>query len=379
MAANVADLAALALRQRVLRDVRTLSLQQRLFGQSLSMPVLLGPVGLAGMYARRGEVAAARAAAKAGIPFCLSTSAVCSVEEVRGASPAPPWFQLYMIKDRSFMLQLLERAQATECPVLMFTADLAVPATRYRDVRSGFAAKLSPRSAAIRMLSGLAHPLWLTDVYVRGRPHVLGNIAPAMAGASASTDFWGWVKRNWDSGVTWDDIDWLRRRWSGPIVLKGVLDDEDACRAIDAGVDGLVVSNHGGRQLDSALSTARALPSVAEAVRGRVPVLVDGGVRTGLDVLKMLALGAQGCLLGRAWAFALAAAGEAGVTAMLARLRAELETAMALTGCTDVRTASPHLLDRRADTTAAYRSGDAAEARSLGAPSSKRSPQETLS
>ena len=382
LAANVADLAALALRQRVLRDVRALSLQQCLFGQALAMPVLLGPVGLAGLYARRGEAAAARAAAGCGVPFCLSTSAVCSVEEVRAACPQAPWFQLYMIKDRTFMRRLLERAAVAGCPVLVFTVDLAVPGARYRDVRSGFSAALSPRRAAARALSGLAHPGWLADVYLRGRPHALGNLAPAMTGASASSDFWGWVRRNWDSGVTWDDIAWLRRHWAGPIVLKGILDEEDARRAIDVGADGLIVSNHGGRQLDSAISSVRALPSVVEVARGRVPVLVDGGVRTGLDVLKMLALGAQACLLGRAWAFALAAGGEAGVAAMLARLRGELEAALALTGCTDVRAASADLLDSRAgswNVTGPTHDGGGRRPGAPSAPAAARSQLETLS
>lgn len=347
LARNVDDLAAISLRQRVMRDVATLDTSTEVLGQKLSMPVMLAPVGMAGMYAHRGEVAAARAAHAAGVQFCLSTSSICSLEEVRAKSGTPFWYQLYVIKDRPFMLRLLERAGQAECPVLVFTVDLAVTGTRYRDVRSGFSGPPTLAGHLKRAWQGMRRPHWTTNVYLRGRPHALGNLAEAIAGSEVKDDYWEWVRRNWDSSLTWDDIAWVRQHWKGPIVLKGILDPEDARQAVAVGVDGIIVSNHGGRQLDGSISTARALPSVVEAVSGRIPVLVDGGIRSGLDVLKMLALGASACLIGRAWAFALGARGEKGVASMLTTMRRELEVAMALTGCVDIKTASADLLDSR--------------------------------
>ena len=340
--ANVADLAALTLRQRVLKDVSKLSMATELFGQSLSMPVVLSPVGLGGMYAKRGETQAARAAKTAGVPFCLSTMGVCSIEEVAGAA-APPWFQLYMIRDRGFMAEVLARVTAAASPVLVFTVDLPVPGARYRDVRNGMVA-ISARQRLAQALDGLAHPGWLWDVHLRGRPHTLGNIATATTDLRRLPEFWGWIARNFDASVTWKDIDWVRDHWAGPIVLKGVLDVEDAREAHRCGAQGIVVSNHGGRQLDGAPSSISALPAIAQAVGGDLTVLMDGGIRSGLDVLKAMAAGARACLIGRAWAFALGAAGEAGVANMLAILRQELRMAMSLTGCTDVLDAGRDLL-----------------------------------
>jgi L-lactate dehydrogenase (cytochrome) len=345
LAANVDDLNALTLRQRVMRDVSKLSMQTELFGQTLAMPVVLAPVGLAGMYARRGETQAARAAKAAGVPFSLSTVGVCTIEEVAAAAGTPPWFQLYMIKDRGFMAQVLERASAAGCPALLFTVDLPMPGARYRDTRNGMIAT-SPGQRLNQALDGLAHPGWLWDVQVNGGPHILGNVAGASAELRTITDFWGWIGRNFDASVTWDDIAWVRERWKGPIILKGVLDVDDARQALARGVDGIVVSNHGGRQLDGVASGITALPRIAEAVGDRMTVLMDGGVRSGLDVLKALASGAKACLIGRAWAWSLGAGGEAGVAHMLQILRGELRMAMALTGCTDVRSAGAALLDR---------------------------------
>jgi len=345
LAANVDDLTALTLRQRVMRDVSKLSMQTEVFGQTLSMPVVLAPVGLSGMYARRGEAQAARAAKAAGVPFSLSTVGVCSIEEVATAAGAPPWFQLYMINDRGFMAQVLERANAAGCPALLFTVDLPMPGARYRDTRNGMIAT-SLGQRLNQVMDGLAHPAWLWDVQVNGGPHILGNVAGAAAELRTITDFWGWIGRNFDPSVTWDDIAWVRERWKGPLILKGVLDVEDAAEAAARGVDGIVVSNHGGRQLDGVASGITALPRIAEAVGDRLTLLMDGGVRSGLDVLKALASGASACLIGRAWAWSLGARGEAGVAHMLQILRGELRMAMALTGCVDVRAAGPHLLDR---------------------------------
>lgn len=344
LARNVADMQELALRQRVMCDVSELSTGIELFGQQLAMPLALGPVGFAGMFARRGEVQAARAAHQAGVPFCLSTVGICSVEEVTEHSPVPPWYQLYMIKDRGYMAELIARVQTCQCPVLVFTVDLPVAGARYRDIHSGMAAAPGLATSINRIWQGISHPGWLWDVQLNGKPHTFGNIADAVAENSSFSSFAGWVQRNFDATVSWKDLEWVRERWQGPILIKGILDAEDARAAIAAGADGLIVSNHGGRQLDGVPSTVSALPGIVASVAGKVPVLMDGGVRSGLDVLRALALGADACLLGRAWAFPLAAGGEAALTRLLATLRSELRVAMALTGCTDVRTAGRHLL-----------------------------------
>ena len=343
LAANVRDIAALRVRQRVLRDVSKLSTETELFGQSLSMPVVLSPVGLAGMYARRGEAQAAKAAKAAGVPFTLSTVGVCSAQEVAAAAGAPPWFQLYMTRDRGFMADVLARVAEVGCPVLFFTVDLAVPGARYRDQRNGMVATTGAQRLA-QAIDGITHPGWLWDVQINGGPHTLGTVAGASKELKRLVEFWAWIGRNFDASVTWDDIAWIREHWKGPIVLKGLLDVADARRAAEIGVEGIVVSNHGGRQLDGASSSIRALPPIAQAVGDRLSVLMDGGVRSGLDVLKALASGARACLIGRAWAYALGARGEAGVAHMLQIHRHELRVAMALTGCTDVGSANGDLL-----------------------------------
>jgi L-lactate dehydrogenase (cytochrome) len=342
LAANVGEIQALRLRQRVLKDVSRLSTETTLFGQTLSMPVVLAPVGLAGMYARRGEAQAAKAAKAAGVPFTLSTVGVCAAAEVAAAA-LPPWFQLYMVRDRAFMADVLASTAALGCPVLVFTVDLAVPGTRYRDQRNGMLANTAAQRFN-QALDGLAHPAWLWDVQLNGGPHTLGTVAGAAKDLKRLVEFMTWIGRNFDQSVTWDDIGWVREHWKGPIVIKGVLDVADARQAADLGVDGIVVSNHGGRQLDGAAASIRALPAIAQSVGDRTAVLMDGGVRSGLDVLKAMASGARACLIGRAWAFALGAAGEAGVAHMLQILRQELRVAMALTGCTDVNSASAELL-----------------------------------
>jgi L-lactate dehydrogenase (cytochrome) len=333
---NVADLAGIALRQRVLADVADIDLSAELFGQKLAMPVALAPIGLAGMNARRGETQAVRAAEAAGVPFTLSTVSVCPLGEVAAAAGKPFWFQLYMIRDRGHMRELLAQAREAQCSALIFTVDMPVPGSRYRDVRSGLAGASGLPGDLRRTMQAAMRPGWAWDVGLRGRPHHLGNIAPVLKGRTGLEDFFAWMRTNFDSSIHWRDLDFIRSEWSGPLILKGILDPEDAKAAADAGADGIVVSNHGGRQLDGVLSTARALPPIADAVGDRLTVLADGGVRSGLDVVRMLALGAKGVLLGRAWAFALAAGGEAGVSKMLALIDAEMRVAMALTGVTRV-------------------------------------------
>ena len=342
---NVSDMEAIALRQLVMRDMTKLDMTVETLGQTLKLPVGLSPVGMAGMYAHRGEAQAARAAAAAGVPFCLSTVGVCSIEEV-AATGTPPWFQLYMLKDRGYMRELLARAKAAGSPVLVFTVDLPLPGARYRDTRSGFTGSSPLKAAMTQLRDGITHPAWTWDLFVHGRPHTLGSVTGAVTESRRVTDFLAWIARNFDRSVTWKDLDWVRETWDGPIVVKGVLDPADARDAVKAGAQGLVVSNHGGRQLDGVLSSVAALPRIADAVGDDLEVYMDGGVRSGLDVLKALALGAKACFVGRPWAWALGAGGERQVTRMLDILRAELAVAMVLTGCASVRDAGRSLLDK---------------------------------
>ncbi len=337
---NHAALRDIRLRQRVLRDVSDVNLNVEIFGRTQNLPIVLGPVGLSGMYARRGEVQAARATAQAGVPFCLSTVSVCSLEEVAQAG-SDLWFQLYMIKDRAFMRDLLEQAKLSGCSTLIFTVDMPLPGLRYRDAQSGMSGR---HGASRRFLQALTRPRWAWDVGVNGRPHHLGNVAPVLKGNTGLEDFMGWMARNFDPTVSWSDLSFIRDQWSGPLVIKGIMDVEDAREARALEADGLVVSNHGGRQLDGAAATAEALPAISNAVGDDIVVLADGGVRSGSDVVKMLALGARAVLLGRSWAYALAAAGEAGVSQLLAILTSEMRTTMALTGQTSAAKISSEIL-----------------------------------
>lgn len=343
---NVADLEAIALRQRVLRDVSSIDLATTLFGEAMRLPIALGPIGLAGMNARRGETQAARAAAVAGIPFCLSTVSACPIAEVHKASAAPFWFQLYMIRDRGFMTDLIAQAKAAGCTVLMFTVDMPLPGSRYRDLRSGLSGASGLRGSMRRALQALGKPRWAYDVGLRGRPHQLGNVAPVLGKNSGLEDFLGWMRDNFDPTCTWADMDFIRKSWDGPIVIKGILDPDDARAAASIGADGIVVSNHGGRQLDGVPSTATALPPIADAVGDTLTVLADGGIRSGLDVVRMMALGAKGVLLGRAWVYALAARGEPGIAHILKLFEAEMRVAMSLTGCTSVQEINSAMLAR---------------------------------
>jgi len=337
MAANVADLRRIRLRQRVLRDVSERKLGTTVLGDELSLPVVLAPVGLAGMFAQRAEVQAARAAAGIGVPFCESTVSICGIEEVAAATDRPFWYQLYVMRDRAYAEDLMHRAQAAGCSVLVLTVDLAVVGARYRDVRNGMASSLSTAKKLLRGLDFALHPAWVRDVAVGGKPLTFGNLEKAVPGASTPGAFREWVDSQFDPSVTWDDLAWVRENWAGKLVLKGILDPQDAREAVTRGADAVVVSNHGGRQLDDVPSTITALPAIVDAVGDRAEVLVDGGIRSGLDVVKALALGARACLIGRPWAYAVAARGEKGVTHVLRILRSEMEVALGLTGVTDVR------------------------------------------
>ncbi len=343
---NIDDLRRIHLRQRVMRDVSRIDLRSEILGQALAMPLVLGPVGLAGLFARRGEVQAARAAEKAGVPFCESTVSICSIEEVRAATRMPFWYQLYVMRDRGYARELLQRAQAAGCPVLVFTVDLAVVGLRYRDTRNGMNGADSTCGKLARAWDIVSHSSWLVDVALRGQPLLFGNLSKAVPQARSMAAFKAWVDAQFDPSVGWNDLTWLRENWPGKILIKGILDVDDARIAADAGFDGVVVSNHGGRQLDGVPSTISALPAIAEAVGERMEILVDGGIRSGLDVVKALALGAHACILGRAWAYALAGNGGAGVAHVLEILRKEIEVTMALTGCTELRSINQDILYR---------------------------------
>ncbi|MDA8260143.1 MAG: L-lactate dehydrogenase [Betaproteobacteria bacterium] len=335
-AANRQAFARLRLRQRVMRDVSRLTLSTRVLGQELALPLVLAPLGIAGVMARRAEVQAVRAAEQAGVPFCESTVSICSIEEVRAATAAPFWYQLYVMRDRGYARDLLARASAAGCPVLVLTVDLAVMGARYRDVRNGMGGALSLGGKLTKAWDLLSHPRWLLDVGIRGKPLTFGNLTAAVPDASSLPQFKAWVDSQFDPRVTWQDLAWVRENWPGKILLKGVLDVEDARLAASAGADGIVVSNHGGRQLDSVAASADALPRIVDAVGDKLEVLMDGGVRNGLDVVKAMALGARACMLGRAWGYAVAAGGEAGVAHMLATMRSEISVALALCGVTDI-------------------------------------------
>jgi L-lactate dehydrogenase (cytochrome) len=330
---NVEDWSDVALRQRVLQDMSSLSLETQLFDETLRLPIVLAPVGLTGMYARRGEVQAARAAASRGVPFTLSTVSVCPIEEVAPAIDRPMWFQLYVLRDRGFMKNALERAKAAGVKTLVFTVDMPTPGARYRDAHSGMS---GPNAEMRRMIQAMTHPAWAWDVGVRGRPHDLGNVSRYLGKATGLADYIGWLGANFDPSISWKDLQWIRDAWDGPMIIKGVLDPQDARDAVAFGADGIVVSNHGGRQLDGVLSSARALPAIADAVQGDLKILVDSGIRNGLDVARALALGADAVMLGRAFIYALAARGQAGVGDLLDLFEKEMRVAMTLTGAKSV-------------------------------------------
>jgi len=326
---NVDDLADIALKQRVLNNMSELSLGTEIFGEKLALPIVLAPVGLTGMYARRGEVQAAKAAENKGIPFTMSTVSVCPIEEVAPEIKRPMWFQLYVLKDRGFMKNVLERAKASGVKTLVFTVDMPIPGARYRDMHSGMS---GPFAASKRILQAMRHPHWAFDVGLLGKPHDLGNVSAYRGEQTNLEDYIGWLGNNFDPSISWKDLEWIREYWDGPMVIKGILDVEDAKDAVKFGADGIVVSNHGGRQLDGVLSSAKALPPIADAVKNDLKIFVDSGIRSGLDVVRMLASGADCAMLGRSYIYALAAKGQQGVENLLDIYEQEMRVAMTLTG-----------------------------------------------
>lgn len=337
---NRDDLRALTLRQRVLVDVSRLSTETTVLGESWSMPVGIAPTGLSGLFRRDGEIQAARAARAAGVRYCLSTMSIGSLEDVRAAVDAPFWFQLYLMRDRRFTEALIARAHDAGCPALVLTLDLPMQALRRRDPKNGLSVppRFTPRTAW-QMVS---HPRWLFGV-MTGRRRTFGNLASFFPEQGAAT-LAEWSSAQFDPSLNWQDVAWVRERWPGKLVLKGILDAADARLACERDVDAVIVSNHGGRQLDGASSTIAALPAVVDAVSHRCEVYLDGGVTGGQDVLKALALGARAVFLGKAWLYGLAAGGQAGVDLALRLIRSELEVSMALCGARDVRDVGRHVL-----------------------------------
>jgi L-lactate dehydrogenase (cytochrome) len=339
--ANRADLESLALRQRVGVDVDHRTMRSAMLGQDVTMPVGLAPVGLTGLNWADGEILAARAAQRFGVPYTLSTMSICSIEDVAGGVEKPFWFQLYVMRDRGFAKALIERARAAKCSALVLTLDLQVQGQRHRDLKNGLA--VPPRLTAATLFDVLCKPGWALNV-LRGRRKSFGNLEGRIPDAKSLTTLSQWIAGQFDPTLSWKDVEWVKSLWGGKLVLKGILDAEDAKIAASSGADAIVVSNHGGRQLDSTISSIRALPEIVDAVQDKTELWLDGGIRSGQDVLKALALGARAVLIGRAYAYGLGALGEAGVTRALEIIRAELDVSMALCGLRDVRQASRSIL-----------------------------------
>ena len=330
---NAADLDAMSFRQRVMVDVSKISLASTLLGSPVSMPLAIGPTGLAGLFHADGEILGARAAAACGIPFCLSTMSICSIEDVREATQSPFWFQQYLMKDRGFNQELIDRAAAAQCSALMLTLDLQVIGERRRDPRNGLT--IPPRLTVRNAWDIASKPTWALRVLF-GKRRTFGNLVGRIGGSSGINTLAEWIATQFDASANWRDVEWVRSRWPGKLIMKGVLDPEDARLAVAAGADAIVVSNHGGRQLDGAPSSISVLSEIVEAVGGRCEVMFDGGIRSGQDIAKALALGASGALIGKAFLYALSAAGQAGVTKAIDIMRNELRVTLALTGTSSI-------------------------------------------
>jgi L-lactate dehydrogenase (cytochrome) len=339
--ANRADLESLALRQRVGVDVDKRSTRTTMAGNDVAMPVALAPVGLTGLNWADGEILAARAAQRFGVPYTLSTMSICSIEDVAGAVEKPFWFQLYVMRDRAFSAALIERAKKAGCSALVLTLDLQIQGQRHRDLKNGLA--VPPKLTAATLFDILLKPSWALNV-LRGRRKSFGNLEGRIPDAKSLTTLSQWIAGQFDPTLSWKDVEWVKKLWGGKLILKGILEPGDAKIAADCGVDAIVVSNHGGRQLDSTISSIRALPEIVEAVKEKTEIWLDGGIRSGQDVLKALALGARAVMIGRAYAYGLGAMGEAGVTRALGIIRAELDVSMALCGVRDVKDVSRAIL-----------------------------------
>jgi L-lactate dehydrogenase (cytochrome) len=333
----------LRFRQRVMKDVDQRSLTTTVVGQPLSMPLAIAPTGLTGLQHGSGEIHGARAAAKAGIPFCLSTMSICSIEQVRAATETPFWFQVYVMRDRGFTRELISRARAADCSALMLTADLTVQGQRHREIKNGLS--VPPKVTLRNLLDIASKPRWAWNV-LRAPSRSFGNLDGHIQGADSLTTLAQWIASQFDPTLNWDDLAWIRDLWPGKLIIKGIFDAEDARLAVAHGVDAIVVSNHGGRQLDGAAASIDVLPSIVDAVAGGTEVLFDSGITSGQDLLKALALGARAGLIGKAFLYGLGAGGEAGVTQAIELIRKELSTTMALTGTLDASRVSPDILWR---------------------------------
>lgn len=340
--ANTDDLAAIKLRQRVAINVEQRSTATTMLGDKVSMPVAIAPTGLTGMQWANGEMLGAIAAEKFGIPFTLSTMSICSIEDVASVTIKPFWFQLYVMRDRGFIRELIQRAKAAKCSALVLTLDLQILGQRHKDIKNGMS--VPPKLTLANILDLATKPAWALRA-LSGRK-TFGNLAGHVNNSKNIITLSEWTASQFDPSLSWDDVAWVKQEWGGPLILKGILDADDARLAVSAGADALVVSNHGGRQLDGAMSSIQALPAIVDAVGSEIEVMFDGGIRTGQDVLKALALGAKGCMVGRAFLYALGAMGEAGVTKMLEILQKELDVSMALTGAKDIQSLGPHNLVR---------------------------------
>ncbi len=341
--ANEADFIPIKLRQRVAVDMRDRTLATTMAGIPASMPVALAPTGLTGMQHADGEILAARAAEKAGVPFTLSTMSICSIEDVAENTTKPFWFQLYVMRDRDFVHNLIDRAKAARCSALVLTLDLQILGQRHKDIVNGLSAP--PRITIANLVNLATKPRWCLGM-ARTQRRTFRNIVGHAKGVGNLASLSSWTNEQFDPALSWDDVKWIKDRWGGKLILKGILDPEDAEKAAQTGADALIVSNHGGRQLDGARSSIAALPAVASVVGDRIEVLMDGGIRSGQDVIKALALGAKGVFIGRAFLYGLGAMGEAGVTACLDIIRKELDITMAFCGLRDIRDVGPAILER---------------------------------
>lgn len=331
--ANQEDFRTIRLLPRVLTDIETRNQSVELFGRRYDAPIVLAPTGLAGLLSRRGELSAVRAASRINVPYCLSTMATCSIEDIASEVDVPNWFQLYVLRDRELTKAFIERARDARCSALVLTVDTKIQGPRERDMRNGFT--VPPRFTATTLLDFTMHWRWLLDVGL-GPKIKFRNFVDTGLDANNAVTIAQFIAGQYDLSVSWRDVEWFKSQWGGPVLLKGLLSPADALLAIDSGIDGIIVSNHGGRQLDGAISAISALPAIVDAVAGRIPLILDGGIRRGSDVIKAIALGATACMIGRAWLYGLAAGGESGVERALSILRDEIDVSLALLGCSDL-------------------------------------------